>query len=203
VKVVTLTAGQKADRLFTQAQAVLIRQDRAQAAKLLEQLLAEYPQHSAAREQLATLMIQDGQLEHAEALLAEGLVVTPWRAELGRGYAQLLVERGALLPALQTLERFTDAPDTDAATLALQAGILERLHRYAEAADAYKRALRLQPGQAVWWTGLGVALENQGQHATALDAYRRAAQLPLQGAVKTFVEQRIQAIEGPGNRTNG
>ena len=203
VKVVALTAEEKADRLFKQAQTALTRRDDGNAAKLLEQSLAEYPEHNAAREQLAMLMIRDGQQQNAETLLAEGLVVTPWRADLARAYAQLLVERGALLPALQTLERFSEDPSTDAAMLALQAGILDRLQRYAEAADVYRRALRLQPRQAVWWTGLGVALEHQGQPAMALDAYRRAVQLPLQDAVRTFVQQRIQALDGPWNRANG
>jgi Tfp pilus assembly protein PilF len=202
-RILTLTPGQKADRLFGQAQAALAGQDRATAAKLLRQVLAEYPQHGAAREQLAMLMIQDGQRENAEVLLTEGLVVTPKRAELARTCAQLMVERGALLPALHMLEPFTDSPAADAGALALQAAILDRLHRYSEATDAYRRALRLQPRQAVWWTGLGLALEHEGQPAPALAAYRRAAQLPLQDAVKTFVQQRIHALDAPGNRANG
>jgi tetratricopeptide (TPR) repeat protein len=149
------------------------------------------------------LMIEDGRGDDAEALLAEGLVAAPARIELAVGYAQLLVERGALVSALQTLERFTDNPSADAAALALQAGILDRLNRYSESADAYKRALRQQPRQAVWWTGLGVTLEHQGQPVTALEAYRRAAQLPLPEAIETFVQQRIQALDGAGNHAQG
>ena len=202
-KTPALTPEQKARRLFNRAQSALAKHDRAKAADLLQQVLAQDPQHGTAREQLAVLMIQDGQREYAETLLADGVVLTPLRFDLARAYAQLLVERGALLPALQTLQRFTDSPTADADALGLRAGILDRLQRYSEAADAYKRALRQQPRQAVWWTGLGVALEHQGQPVTALDAYRRAMELPLQDAVRSFVQQRIQTLDKSGSRVNG
>lgn len=199
-KIVTLTPGQTADRLFNQAQAALAAHDRVKAVNLLEQVLSKYPQHSTAREQLAMLMLEDGHRENAETLLSKGLMMAPGRVEMARAYGQLLVERGALLPALQTLQPFTDGAAADAIALALQAGILDRLQRYSEAAASYRRALQQQPRQAVWWTGLGLALEHQGQPLSALDAYRQAAQLPLQVAVENFVQQRIQVLDGAGNR---
>jgi Tfp pilus assembly protein PilF len=195
-RIITLNPQQKADRLYNQAQQALARHRTEAASNLLEQALTEHPQHAAAREQLAILMIKDNQSARAEALLAEGLALSPGRIELAHAYAQLLVERGALQPALESLQHLAGIQAAGAETLALQAGIMTRLQRYTDAAENYRRALRLQPRQAVWWTGLGVALEHDGLSVSALDAYRRAAQLPLQTEVKHFVQQRIQALSG-------
>ena len=199
-KIATLAPRETADQLFNKAQTALARHDNDIAAHLLQQVLAEDPRYKTAREQLVTLTIRNGQPERAEALLLEGLALSPRHTELAIAYAQLLVERGALAPALAWLQDFAKGGAADADILALQAAIQDRLQRYAEAVDSYRAALRLRPGQAVWWTGLGVALEHSGQSSAALSSYRRAAQLPAQDAVRAFVEQRIQALAGLANR---
>jgi Flp pilus assembly protein TadD len=199
-KIVELGPREKADRLFNKAQTALARHDNDSAAQLLQQVLAEDPRHKTAREQLVMLTIRNGQPDKAEALLVEGLALAPRHAELAVAYAQLLVERGALAPALASLQDFAKGGAADADILALQAAIQDRLKRYAEAVGSYRAALRLRPGQAVWWTGLGVALEHAGQSSAALSSYRRAAQLPAQDAVRAFVEQRIQALAGLAGR---
>jgi len=191
---------ERVDRPFNRAQTALARHDNDSAARLLQQVLAEDPRHKTAREQLVMLTIRNGQPDKAEALVLEGLALAPHRAELAVAYAQLLVERGALAPALASLQEFASGGAADAEILALQAAIQDRLQRYAEAVGSYRAALRLRPGQAVWWTGLGVALEHAGQSAAALSSYRRAAQLPAQDAVKGFLEQRIQTLAGAAGR---
>lgn len=195
-KIVKLGPREKAEQLFNKAQTALARHDNDSAAHLLQQVLAEDPRHKTAREQLVMLTIRNGRPDKAEALLLEGLALAPRHAELAVAYAQLLVERGALAQALAWLQDFANGGAADADILALQAAIQDRLQRYAEAVDSYRAALRLRPEQAVWWTGLGVALEHAGQSSAALSAYRRAAQLPVQDAVKAFLEQRIQALAG-------
>jgi tetratricopeptide (TPR) repeat protein len=199
-KVQTLTPREKAERLFSQAQAALANGDDRLAASLLERTLAEDARHDAARKQLGMLMIREGRRAPAESLLADGLQLSPRDSELAKAYAQLLVERGELPAALNALERFAEGVDEDADSLALRAGILDRLQRYGESVTAYRRALHLQPARAVWWTGLGLALEHDGQSAAALAAYRRAARLPAGESVRNFVLQRVRVLESPANR---
>jgi len=199
-KIVKLGPREKADQLFNNAQTALARQDNDSAAQLLHQVLAEDPRHETAREQLVMLTIRNGQPDKAEALLLEGLALSPRHAEFAVAYAQLLVERGALAPALASLQEFANGGAADADILALRAAIQDRLKRYADAVGSYRAALRLRPGQAVWWTGLGVALEHAGQASAALSSYRRAAQLPAQDAVRGFLEQRIRALAVPAGR---
>lgn len=199
-KLQTLTPRETAERLFSQAQAALANGDDSRAASLLERALSGDATHSAARKQLAMLMIREGRPVPAESLLADGLHLSPRDSELAKAYAQLLVERGELSAALNALERFVAGIDEDADSLALRAGILDRLDRYGESVTAYRRALHLQPGRAIWWTGLGLALEHDGQSAAALAAYRRAARLPTGESVRNFVLQRVRALESPANR---
>jgi len=199
-KAQALTPREKAERLFSQAQAALSNGDDSTAASLLESALTRDARHSAARKQLALLMIREGRPVSAESLLADGLQLSPRDSELARAYAQLLVERGELPGALNALERFVEGIDEDADSLALLAGILHRLHRYGESVTTYQRALHLQPARAVWWTGLGLALEHDGQSVAALAAYRRAARLATGESVRNFVLQRVRALESPANR---
>jgi tetratricopeptide (TPR) repeat protein len=190
-------AEETAARRFVQAQQALAAADYPRARQLLTALLDAYPRHTAARRQLAALMIREGSPGKAEEVLAAGLALAPENVAMARLYAQLLTERGAPAAALQVLEPITAGHQSDAQTLALRAAIHERLQRYAAAAQDYREALRLQPRQALWWTGLAVALEHDGKHEPALEAYRRAARLPVENAVKVFITERIRILAGP------
>ncbi|HXC07429.1 MAG TPA: tetratricopeptide repeat protein [Steroidobacteraceae bacterium] len=54
---------------------------------------------------------------------------------------------------------------------------LQALHRHAEAAAAYRRALQADPSSADAHFALGVALQSQGDHTGAIVAYRSAVAL--------------------------
>jgi len=189
-----LTPAQKADRLFARAQQALSRQQRQRGENLLRQALDEYSRHVSARSQLAALQVSRQQEDKAERLLAEGLVTDSKQLALARPYAQLLSARGELVPALETLDRAIGQRRADAETLALRAAILYRIGRHTESASDYRRALQVQPNQALWWTGLAVALEQSSRSMQALEAYQRAAKLPLDKPVDDYVKQRIQVL---------
>ena len=127
----------------------------------------------------------------AERLLGEGLAIDSQASALAHPYAQLLAERGALQAALQALGDI----HPDAESEALRAALLHRAGHHAEAAGAYEDALREQPEQALWWTGLAIAREHNQEPRAALQAYRRAARLQLSGTVRQYVEQRMQALQ--------
>jgi MSHA biogenesis protein MshN len=124
-------------------------------------------------------------------MLAAGLAIDPHARALAKPYAQLLAARGALQAALDVL---AEVPP-DAETTALRAAILHRIGNHAEAASAYEDALREQPEQAVWWTGLAIAREHNQEPRKALQAYRRAARLQLSDPVREYVEHRMQALQ--------
>jgi len=182
---------QSAQQQFVRAQRALARQDWQTAQNLLDQALDSFPGHLDARAQLAALLMRRGASDEAERILAEGLAIDPHAAALAKPYAQLLAARGALRPALDVLEQIR----ADAESNALRAAILHRAGDHAGAASAYQQALRENPEQALWWTGLAIAREYNQEPGKALLAYRRAAQLQLDEPVRQYVEQRMQALQ--------
>jgi len=191
-----LTPEQKAARLFAKAQQALSSHRQQDGEHLLRQTLDEYARHIGARSQLASLLLSRQQEDEAELLLAEGLVTDAHQLALARPYAQLLAARDEMVAALETLDRAIGQHQADAETLALRAAILYRMERHTESAAAYRRAVQIQPKRALWWTGLAVALEQDGQTRQALEAFQRAAELSLAKPVDDYVKQRIHVLSG-------
>jgi hypothetical protein len=189
-----LSPEDKAERLYRGARLALSRQQQQRGEQLLWQALDEHSGHIGARSQLASLLLSRQEQDRAEVLLAEGLAADADQLTLARPYAQLLAAKGELAAALEALDGAIGQRRSDPETWALRAAILYRLGRHSESADAYRKALRAQPKRAIWWTGLGVALEQGGAQRSALDAFQRASSLPLEKAVSEYVKQRIQVL---------
>ena len=79
----------------------------------------------------------------------------------------------------------------------------DNLGQYAQAIDAYRQALQINPQNADTWNNLGIAYDHAGQHAQAIDAYRQALQINSQdagawynlGAAYDHAGQHAQAID--------
>jgi MSHA biogenesis protein MshN len=190
----TLTPEQQAQHLYSKAQRALSSNRHKEGERLLRQALDENSRHIGARSQLATLLISRQQRGKAERVLAEGLVTDSQQFALARPYAQLLAEKGEHIPALATLDVAIAQRRADAETLALRAAILYKLDRHTASAAEYRKALQFHPQRALWWTGLAVALEQDGQSTQALEAFQRAAELPLDKPVENYVKQRIHIL---------
>jgi MSHA biogenesis protein MshN len=190
-----LTAQQKADRLFADAQNSLAEQDYATSEVLLRQALFEFPRHHTARAQLAALLTARQNTDAAERILSQGLQGNGQEVELAKPYAQLLVARGELDPALAVLNTAIAGGRADSETYALRAAVLQRLDHHAAAIQDYRHALKAQPQNAVWWAGLAIAEEHDQQLQSALAAYRQAARLPMEDSLRNYVNQRIQLIQ--------
>jgi len=197
----TLSARQQAEHEFAAAEQSMGRGDKARAEQLYRSALATYPGLADARIQLAAILLDRDDNAAAERLLTEGLSLDPTRSRLARLYAQLLASRDELLQALEVVGRATESQPPDADAFALRAAIFARLDRHEDAASDYRLALKLDPEQANWWMGLGLALEHQALYGRASDAYQRASRLPATDSVRAFVHQRlgqIQNISGDG-----
>ena len=157
--------------------------------------LAQASQHDAAREALANLLLGQRRFDEAEDLLRQGMAQSGQAVQFAQALARLKVERGDSAGALAVLQQHSAAAEASAEFQAFMAALLNRLEQSGEAIVRYQKALRLEPNQARWWAGLGIALETDKQRIEARDAYLRARTLPgLPADLAAHVEARLKTL---------
>lgn len=167
------------------------------------------PTHQLAREALALEMATTGRTPQALTILADGIRLAPNSLSLDNVLARVQVNVQDLSGAVSTLSVALARAQPNAlgaaTTRALQATLLQRLGRYDEAAQGYRKALVSAPGNqsaGAWWLGMGVALA--GVIATdptpekveaARDAFEHARTSPsLSAELRQYAEQRLAGL---------
>jgi MSHA biogenesis protein MshN len=184
---------QRATVLFQRAQARLVEARVGEAIVNLEAALQIDPQHEAARQTLASLLVENGR--HADAMrhLQQGLALDPRQTGMAMLLARLQLEHGG--PAIDTLQTSLPYAQSNADYRALFAGILQRAGRHKEAVEHYTAAVQLQPQQGVWWMGLGISLHAEQRNAEAKAALTRARDSGrLSPELQNFVERKLQQV---------
>jgi Flp pilus assembly protein TadD len=98
----------------------------------------------------------------------------PSRLAAAMRLARLQVETGQWDAAWRVLERSAPYAGKDAEYQGFAGTVLRQLKRAPEAAEAYRRAISLQPDEGRWWFGLGLALESAGRKKEAKLAFAAA-----------------------------
>lgn len=188
----TRTPAEQAESEFRRA-ATLLGQARVKEAEdALAAALAADPAHDGARQTLAALLLERGALDEARRLLEEGLALSPAHPRFALALARILIERGDHAGALSALARVPPSAESEL----LRGGALQRLGRHAEAADAYRAAVRDSPENGAAWLGLAISLEALGREPEAAAAYRRAAASgTLAPGARDYAEQRARALQ--------
>ncbi len=155
--------------------------------------------HDEARLLLARLLLENRRLAEAKAVLEEGLARDPAQPRLAMALARVQVELGDTPAASATLARAAAVAAGNAEFRGFQAALLQRMGRHREAAEEFRAALRLKPDSGLWWMGLGLSLDAEGERGPARDALQRArATGRLEPDIDRFVEQKLLALRGPG-----
>ena len=151
------------------------------------------PFHAASRQLLVKLLLETRQADEAVNVLKEGLQGQPAQVGWAMSLARLQVERGDLAGAWQTLDRSAPAAAESADYQGFAGHVLLRLGRAKEAAERYREASRLAPGDGRWWLGLGLSLDAQGQSEDARAALLRAKQTgKLSAELMAIVDQKLR-----------
>jgi MSHA biogenesis protein MshN len=159
----------------------------------LEQALKLDPSHDAARQTLVGLLIEAKRTDEAIRHLQTGLALDARQPSLAMLLARLQIERGG--SGIDTLMRTLPYAGNHADYHAFLAGALQREQRHRDAAEQYQAALRVVPGNGVWWMGLGMSLQAERRNGEALEAFQRArASGTLSGELLAFVERRLQQL---------
>ena len=163
------------------------------AARGYRAALEDYPEHAAARQTLAALLIDAKRFDDAEELLRRGTELASARLPSTLALARLKVERNQASAALELLQKNAASGERSAEYQGFAGTLLNRVGRAAEAVERYQVATRLAPNEGRWWAGLGMALDAAGQSAEAREAYLKARALPgLPADLAQHVEQRLR-----------
>jgi tetratricopeptide (TPR) repeat protein len=192
---------QTSEEWAQQAAAALEKQDYAAAAKALESYLAQNPQDSRAKFNLALAYSMTGRETDAIRLYQEILVqqsdLVPARTNLGI----LLLAGGDASGALEQFQKVIDQQPEHWAAQVNRAAALVALNRLPEAREAYEKALQLKPDHAPTHLAYAKVLATSDS-AIAEQHLRRALELD-----STLEEARLLLAvvleDRAGNQTGG
>lgn len=184
---------QQADAEFRRASELMQQGRISDAIAGYEAALKLDAAHLAARQALVALLLEGKRGAEAERVLQAGLDGKPEQAGFAMLLARLQVERGALDPAVATLEKSLAYAENQADYQAFFAALLQRQNRHKEAITHYQIALQLSPGNGVWMMGLGISMQAIQRNDEANNAFKRALESQtLSPELQRFVRQQIR-----------
>jgi MSHA biogenesis protein MshN len=158
----------------------------------LEQAVFAYPRHEAARQTLIGLLIETGRTDDAVRHLQLALGLNTNQPQLAMLLARLQLERGG--NAVETLQRTLPHALGNADYIAFLAGVLQKGGQHHEAAAQYEAALRIQPGNGVWWMGLGISQQAERLRSNARESFLKAKAAGLAPELRDFVDRRLAQL---------
>lgn len=189
------SARERADAEYQRGVSFLNEGRTSEATAALAAALREDAGFGAARQALASLLIEQRRLDEAQTVLHEGLAQQPNQPVLAMMLARVQVEGGDAQVAADTLQSVLPTAAGDAQYRALYAAVLQRAGRQAAAVEEYAAAVKLDPNHGVWWMGLGISLDAEGRAAEARQAFQTAkASGGLAPEVAAYVEQRLSQL---------
>jgi tetratricopeptide (TPR) repeat protein len=134
-------------------------------------------------------------LELADQTLERLRQVAPDHPRLPDAEAAIHLRRGEYEAAIACFDRVVANPPSPEEAFVAQANrasALERLKRYDEALDTYRRVLQLDPNDAWLWHNMSILLMDQGRLDEALEANTRALAIMDFGNAR-MIRERILA----------
>lgn len=182
-----------ANEAYKKAMEALSAGEEEQAKLLLTDLVDTYPEYVAACETLIKLLLRHGDNKEAENVLLMGLKHQPHYLPFIELRARMLADANKNKEALVLLQsdspKLNDHPDY----YGLMAVLYQRVGEFMMSAKLYEQLLKMNGNKAVWWIGLGIALESLDRRNEALQAYTKAAESDgLTPELNAFVSGRIQ-----------
>ena len=195
-KAIALTKDEQVRIAYAEASNTLQQGKTTDAKKLLHKVLLLDFTHIQARKTLASLLFREQQYDDAIEILELGRIQHPEDVSFTLLLARIYTERGQGPVAVDLLERINPDVASNSDFYALLAALYQRSAQYKKAAVVYEKLLRVYPGRAVWWMGLGLSLQSTERKQDALSAYKKA--LATQGLtveLKRFIQKRMQILQ--------
>ena len=189
------SAADHAEDEFRKAVSLLNDGRASEAEDAFHAALASDPGHEAARQALVALLLEQRRTDEAGRLLQEGLALHPTEVQFATALAGIQAARGEVTAAAQTLERAKPEARGDPEYNFVLGGVLQRLSRHEEAAEAYRTSLTVAPEYGPSWIGLAVCLEALHHKPEAAEAFRRALNTrSLSADVRNYAEDKLRQL---------
>ncbi|MCK4743428.1 MAG: tetratricopeptide repeat protein [Sulfuriflexus sp.] len=195
-KAVALSKDEQVRLAYAEASNALQQGKISDAKGLFRKVLLLDFTHIQSRQTLAALLFRDQQYDEAIEVLELARIQHPEHVSFTLLLARIHTERGQDPIAVDLLERINPDVASNSDFYALLAALYQRSAQYKNAAAVYEKLLRVYPGRAVWWMGLGLSLQSTERKQDALSAYKKA--LATQGLtveLKRFIQKRMQILQ--------
>ena len=148
-----------------------------EAVTLFKKALIEYPKHHKSRMQLISIYQKIGWNDEVEKLLQAGLDLDPEHADFIKNLALLYQQKGQMRKALSILLSMPDNQAAQPDYLALLALAYLNADQPGMAEKHYHKLITVNKENCIWWLGLAVAQDANGNYRKAIDSFNQAKTL--------------------------
>lgn len=203
VRRVQLSPAQLAARNLEKAEEAFSKGQQQQGQELLEQALTVQPLNTVVRERLAAYWYGRGYGNRALAILQQGIQLQPQAADLKLLLSRMYQRLEMPADALAVLKSMTLNAERAREGLSIRAELAWKAADYEQAVADYQVLTQAQPGNARWWLGLALALDDSDASTAAVEAYRRALQIGgFTAATNLYIQDRLTQLQSPQGETN-
>ncbi|MEX1222883.1 MAG: tetratricopeptide repeat protein [Idiomarina sp.] len=196
VRRVQLSPAQLAARNLEKAEEAFSKGQQQQGQELLEQALTVQPLNTVVRERLAAYWYGRGYGNRALAILQQGIQLQPQAADLKLLLARMYQRLEMPADALEVLKSMTLSAERSREGLSIRAELAWKAADYAQAVTDYQALTQAMPGNARWWLGLALALDDSGAAMEAVGAYRKALQIGgFTAATNLYIQERMTQLQ--------
>lgn len=161
------------DRLNIAAWYAIANQDYENATNQFRQIIAKYPLEVEAYERLALLLMGEGSIDEANAVLKQGLAIDPNGKNLHNLHAGILSTLGQHKEAIAEHQRYVALAPNEANAYDSLGLTYQWAGDYQAAIENYNRALELRPSFDIALVHLANTKFSLGQYREAIEIYRR------------------------------
>ncbi len=166
------------------------------AQKSFRRALDLNPSLLDARLHLVRLLKQQHQLDQVRQLLQQGLELHPVNYKLRKELARLYLQQQQYLVAIELLSTEpVPVVAQDLEYFALLAALQQEAGQFTDAVTTYSHLLQVRSNDALWWFGLALAQDQDGNYEQARQAYLQAVALPgLKNKLREYSNNRLQQL---------
>ncbi len=192
-RIIPLTAYQQAETYYLEGNRLEQELKDAQALTLWERAVLLAPEHHASRQSLIDKLMASARIVEAEGHIRQAIKLFPNHAVYIQRLAQIYMSQGEMLKAITLIEGSIQQGVVNAELYAFVAALYQREKSSQKSIEHYQRALSLKRNSGIWWMGLGISFEQNGQFSEALSAFQQAQNSgTLSRKLRRYVEGQIE-----------